>query len=168
MGSRNLAAHIEKLSLHLVDCLAKLFKWAEFGVGGQGEKWIFFFFASFHAEQWKEFSGCQHEFSTKVWFKVLGSFWLSFRSRKPRETCAAICFLCVLKRVQKTPGREMKRRWGAGSVPREGRPLKGGYFRGVARRGSQRLIVWKGSFEWTAPARLDFELFFSPWFLQTK
>lgn len=44
MGSRNLAAHIEKLSLHLVDCLAKVFKWAEFGVEGQGEKWIFFFF----------------------------------------------------------------------------------------------------------------------------
>ena len=38
MGSRNLAAHIEKLSPHLVDCLAKLLKWAEFGVGGQGEK----------------------------------------------------------------------------------------------------------------------------------
>lgn len=46
-------AHIEKLSLHLVDCLAKLFKWAEFGVGGQGEEMNFFFFASFHAEQWK-------------------------------------------------------------------------------------------------------------------
>ena len=76
MGSRNLAAHIEKLFPHLVDCLAKLFKRAEFGVGGRERNECFFgvFFASFHAEQWEEFSGCQHEFSTKVWYKVLGSF----------------------------------------------------------------------------------------------
>lgn len=52
-----------------MDHLAKLYKWAEFGGGGRDGTEINFF-KSFYAEQWEEFSGCQHEFGTKVWFKM--------------------------------------------------------------------------------------------------
>lgn len=40
------------------------------GVGVEREMNLFFFFLSFCAEQRKEFSGCQHEFSAKVWLKT--------------------------------------------------------------------------------------------------
>lgn len=40
------------------------------GGGRVGREVSLFFSLSYYAEQREEFSGCQHEFSTKVWFKM--------------------------------------------------------------------------------------------------